>query len=140
MRSYLISIFIALNAIFTTPVNNPLPAQGADTQAVMIAAHILTTPPVPVARGAVAGVVSDVNGKPVSYALVQITERASGASVDVRTSPSGRFTTNSLKAGEEYSVLVRKIGYRPMKLNSFTVTPNNTQQINFKMGVIDPIN
>ncbi len=86
------------------------------------------------ATGAIAGVVVDSKGAPVSSAQIEI--EAAGASAAARTvfsDAGGNFTVPSLPVGE-YDVIVKAAGFSTSKYNGVSVRLTETTRLNPSLG------
>ena len=64
--------------------------------------------------GAITGLVTDANGRPLENAQVQVVNRATGFSTGQQTRANGRYYVQNLEVGPNYAVTVRLIGYAPV--------------------------
>ena len=88
------------------------------------------------ATGAIAGVVVDIKGAPVSRAQVEI--MAAGSSAAARTvfsDAGGNFTLPSLPVGA-YDVVVKATGFSTSKYNGVTVRLTETTRLNPSLGAL----
>ncbi|HTS34106.1 MAG TPA: carboxypeptidase regulatory-like domain-containing protein [Candidatus Solibacter sp.] len=81
------------------------------------------------ATGAIAGVVVDSEGNPVSGAQIDITFVGTTATREVFSDASGNFTVASLPVGT-YDVVVKAAGFSSSKYNSVTVRLTETTRLN----------
>lgn len=87
------------------------------------------------ATGAIAGVVVDSKGSPVSNAQVDITFAGTTATREVFSDASGNFTVASLPVGD-YDVVVKATGFSTSKYNSVTVRLTETTRLNPSLGAL----
>lgn len=72
--------------------------------------------------GAVTGLVTDANGRPLENAQVQVVNRSTGFSTGQLTRANGRYYVQNLDVGPNYAVTVRLIGYSPVTRANVGVT------------------
>ena len=72
--------------------------------------------------GAVTGLVTDANGRPLENAQVQVVNRSTGFSTGQLTRANGRYYVQNLDVGPNYAVTVRLIGYAPVTRQNVAVT------------------
>ncbi len=99
---------------------------------------LLFHPPPSAAQGettsAIAGVVQDETGGPLSKAQVSLSNNETGLKRTVRTDDQGRFQFPQLSPGS-YHVQVDAAGFEPQKNSSVAAALGSTQTVNFVMKV-----
>jgi hypothetical protein len=86
-----------------------------------------------VTTGAVTGVVTDADGRPLANAQVQVTNRATGFTTGAQTRANGRFLVPNLEVGSNYIVRVRLIGYSPAEQPDVRVNLSQTTALDFRL-------
>ncbi len=72
--------------------------------------------------GAITGLVTDANGRPLENAQVQVVNRSTGFTTGQQTRANGRYYVQNLEVGPDYAVTVRLIGYSPVTRSGVRVT------------------
>lgn len=67
------------------------------------------------ATGEISGRVTNGHGAPLHSAHIDVTDHATGSAVSTLTRLDGRYTVSGLALGHSYDVLVRSIGYAPLR-------------------------
>jgi outer membrane receptor protein involved in Fe transport len=83
--------------------------------------------------GAAAGTVTDQGGVPVEGAQVEVLNNSTGARVLSTTRVNGLYSVSGLEVGGPYSVLVRRIGFQPMRRDNITVSLGETSRADFRL-------
>jgi Carboxypeptidase regulatory-like domain len=91
------------------------------------------------ATGAIAGVVVDSKGGPVSSAQIDITFVGTTATREVFSDASGNFTVPSLPVGA-YDVIVKAAGFSTSKYNGVSVQLTETTRLNPSLGASSATN
>jgi len=83
--------------------------------------------------GGAAGTVTDQAGAPVEGAQVEVLNSSTGARVLSTTRANGLYSVSGLEVGGPYSVLVRRIGFQPMRRDNITVSLGETSRADFRL-------
>jgi hypothetical protein len=83
--------------------------------------------------GATAGTVTDQGGVPIEGAQVEVLNNSTGARVLSTTRVNGLYSVSGLEVGGPYSVLVRRIGFQPMRRDNITVSLGETSRADFRL-------
>jgi len=78
----------------------------------------------------VRGVITDTAGRPIADAIVELSNSGQYSLIRLRTSASGEFSTDSLIAGDNYTVAVTRLGYRATESKPFRANADNQQVVN----------
>ena len=84
-----------------------------------------------VTTGAISGTVTTEQGQPVEGAQVQVTNVATGFSLNVLTNVGGRYHVPGLEVGTNYRVSARRIGFRPLVKNDVAVSLSEVRRVDF---------
>jgi hypothetical protein len=87
-----------------------------------------------VTTGAISGTVTDVAGKPVENAQVQVVNRSTGFRSGSLTRASGYYYVQGLEVGGPYTVTVRRIGYEPAERNGVTISLSSTTRVDLQLA------
>lgn len=71
---------------------------------------------------AVRGMVSDLNGKPISGSTVIVRNEETGLTRTITTNASGEFSIRNLPVGDDYSVAVTSTGYSGRKTENLPLS------------------
>jgi len=83
--------------------------------------------------GGAAGTVTDQVGAPVEGAQVEVLNNSTGARVLSTSRANGLYSVSGLEVGGPYSVLVRRIGFQPMRRDNITVSLGVTSRADFRL-------
>lgn len=86
-----------------------------------------------VTTGAIAGTVTNDQHQPVHAAQVRVVNSLTGFSSQVTTQADGRFTVPGLEVGSNYTVTVRRLGFRPMTRENVTVVLSQVTRVDFQL-------
>lgn len=86
-----------------------------------------------ITTGGIGGTVTDPSNNPLPNAQVQVTNRATGATVAATTQDNGRYYVQGLEVGESYSVTARRIGFAPQNRDNIVVRLSVTTRVDFKL-------
>ena len=111
---------------------------GRSTLTALFAIASLTTAAAPLAAqgvtsGAVAGTVTDRNGRPVEGAQIQVQNRATGYSSGALSRANGYYYVPGLEVGGPYTVRVRRIGYEAGERNDVMIRLSQTTRADFQI-------
>ena len=84
--------------------------------------------------GAITGLVTDANGRPLENAQVQVVNRATGFSTGQQTRANGRYYVQNLDVGPNYAVTVRLIGYAPITREPVRVTLTQATRVDLQLA------
>ncbi len=87
------------------------------------------TQPVPPDKAAIAGVVTEVGGRPVAWASVMITGGPAHRDIAASTDGQGRYRFDSLSPGQ-YTLMVNASGY-PLKEGQVTAQVGALARLDF---------
>jgi Ca-activated chloride channel homolog len=82
--------------------------------------------------GAISGTVYDETKQPLIGAVVQVLQGGITKGGD-KTDVDGKYTIKPLKAGQNYEIKVRYVGYKPVHLTGVVVSAHKTTYQNFTM-------
>ncbi|GAC1482691.1 MAG: TonB-dependent receptor [Gemmatimonadaceae bacterium] len=83
--------------------------------------------------GAAAGTVTDQGGIAIEGAQVEVRNNSTGARVLSTTRANGLYSVSGLEVGGPYSVLVRRIGFQPMRRDNIIVSLGETSRADFRL-------
>src|ERR1700674_3330799 len=83
--------------------------------------------------GGAAGTVTDPGGAAVEGAQIEVFNNSTGARVLSTTRANGLYSVSGLEVGGPYSVLVRRIGFQPMRRDNITVSLGVTSRADFRL-------
>ena len=86
-----------------------------------------------VTTGGLSGTVTDPSNNPLANVQVQITNKATGASLGGTTRDNGRYTIMGLEVGSGYTVVARRIGFAPQTRDGVIIALSLTTRIDFRM-------
>lgn len=86
-----------------------------------------------VTSGAISGVVSDQNGRPLEGAAIVVVNRATGFQTGAQTRANGRYFVQNLEVGRQYLVRVRLLGFAPQERANVGVTLGQTTRLDFTL-------
>ncbi|MDE3126394.1 MAG: TonB-dependent receptor [Gemmatimonadota bacterium] len=86
-----------------------------------------------VTTGAIAGTVTNDQHQVVAGAQVRVTNSLTGFSSQVVSQADGRFTVPGLEVGSNYTVTVRRLGFRPMSRENVTVVLSQVTRVDFQL-------
>ncbi len=87
--------------------------------------------------GAMSGLVTDQDGKPLTGVRVVATHDLSGTKYGSITNSSGRYNLPALRTGASYSVRLSALGLKEEVLNDIRITLGNTYVLDVKMQSAD---
>jgi hypothetical protein len=114
LSRWTLRVATAALAVVLAPLTTDLAAQGVTT-------------------GAVAGTISDRNGRPVEGAQVQVQNRATGYSSGALSRANGYYYVPGLEVGGPYTVRVRRIGYEASERSDVMVRLSQTTRADFQI-------
>ena len=80
--------------------------------------------------GAIGGLVTDAEGRPLEGVQVRVVDRASGYAVAGVTRANGRYVIPGLDVNGDYTVSLRRVGLTPFERANVRVTLTQTVQVN----------
>src|SRR5258708_39366909 len=80
-------------------------------------------------RGNIRGLVTDTTGAVVGGAAVEITNRATGNTINVTSTTAGEYNAANLSPGE-YKVQVSATGFKRFSQENVTLTASGTVRVN----------
>ncbi len=83
--------------------------------------------------GGAAGTVTDQGGVAIEGAQVEVLNNSTGARVQSTTRANGLYSVSGLEVGGPYSVIVRRIGFQPMRRDNITVSLGETSRVDFRL-------
>jgi outer membrane receptor protein involved in Fe transport len=86
-----------------------------------------------VTTGAVAGTVTDRNGRPIEGAQVQIQNRATGYSSGALSRANGYYYVQGLEVGGPYTVRIRRLGYEAGERNDVFIRLTQTTRVDVQL-------
>lgn len=107
-----VGVALATLVLATAP-STPLAAQGTTT-------------------GAIAGTVTDSKKQPIASAQIEVVNRSNGSRTGAITRDNGRYFVANLEVGQ-YTVNVRRIGYKQYTAPSVTVSLTQTTRLDIDM-------
>ena len=84
--------------------------------------------------GAVTGVVTGSDGRPLENVQVEVVNRSSGFRSGQLTRAAGRYFVQNLEVGSNYAVTVRLIGYAPQTRENVVVTLSQATRADFQLS------
>jgi outer membrane receptor protein involved in Fe transport len=84
--------------------------------------------------GAITGLVTDANGRPLENAQVQVVNRGTGFTTGQLTRGNGRYYVQNLEVGPNYAVTVRLIGYAPVTREQLRVTLTQATRVDVQLA------
>src|SRR4029078_440171 len=87
-----------------------------------------------ITTGAIAGMVTDDAGRPLSAVQIIVRNRSTGFSVGAQTREDGRYRVQNLEVGGPYSVTARRIGLQPQTLDNQEVPFSQTLVLDFHLS------
>src|SRR6185436_4694367 len=87
-----------------------------------------------ITTGAIAGMVTDDAGRPLSAVQIIVRNRSTGFSVGAQTREDGRYRVQNLEVGGPYSVTARRIGLQPQTLDNQQVPFSQTLVLDFHLS------
>lgn len=107
------AVFLALLLVAALPAS--LAAQGVTT-------------------GAIAGTITDGNGRPVENAQVQIVNRTTGFRSGSLSRANGYYYVQGLEVGGPYTVSVRRIGFEPAERPNIMISLSQTTRVDIALA------
>lgn len=86
-----------------------------------------------VTTGAIAGTVSDEDGRRLEGVRVSVIDRRTGTSVRAVTNEAGRYLVPHLQPGGPYAVELQRLGYRPLVRRDVRVTLGQASSLDFEL-------
>ncbi len=86
-----------------------------------------------VTTGAVSGTVTDPNGAPIEGAQVQLRNSKTGFSAGGMTRATGQYSIQGVEPDADYSVTVRRIGFRPAAKDNIRVSLGQASKQDFSL-------
>ncbi|MEY2999858.1 MAG: oar protein, partial [Verrucomicrobiota bacterium] len=80
-----------------------------------------------------AGIVTDMEGQPVSGAVVTATHQPTGTRYRIEAGSTGRFRQTGMRVGGPYTVRVQAVGYEPALREAITLGLQATTDVNFRL-------
>jgi hypothetical protein len=87
-----------------------------------------------VTTGAVAGTISDRNGRPIEGAQVQVQNRQTGYSSGALSRANGYYYVPGLEVGGPYTIRIRRIGYEAVEQNDVFVRLSATTRVDLQIA------
>ncbi|MDX1396058.1 MAG: carboxypeptidase-like regulatory domain-containing protein, partial [Gemmatimonadota bacterium] len=86
-----------------------------------------------VTTGAIVGMVTGDDGRPLAGAQVIVIDNRTGAQSGTLTNDGGRYRVPALQPGGPYTIRIQLIGYRPEARENIRVTLTGAEAINFTL-------
>ncbi|MBA2708296.1 MAG: carboxypeptidase regulatory-like domain-containing protein, partial [Gemmatimonadaceae bacterium] len=86
-----------------------------------------------ITTGAISGVVTDSEGRPLEGVQVAITNSATGFTSRTVSREGGRYFVQGLEVGGPYNVLARRIGFAPQDRGNIQVGLSQNQRLDFRL-------
>ena len=87
-----------------------------------------------ITTGAIAGMVTDEAGRPLSAVQIRIQHRGTGYATGALTRDDGRYRVQNLEVGGPYTVTARRLGLQADTRDNQYVTLSQTLVLDFKLG------
>ena len=86
-----------------------------------------------VTTGGLTGNVTDENGQPVEGAQIQLRNAQTGYNVGTVTRATGQYTIQGVLPNPSYEILVRRIGYAPLRRQGLTISLGQIRREDFRL-------
>ena len=87
-----------------------------------------------VTTGGVTGTVTDDSGQPIEGAQIQLRSTQTGSNVGTVTRSSGQYTIQGVLPSSAYEIMVRRIGFSPVRRQSISIALGQIRREDFKLS------